>query len=87
MATSINISLPEELRDFVVREVARGGYGSTSEYVREVLRDAVARQSRDELERMVLEGLASPSIEMTPAEWKRIHAEMRGRVRRARQRK
>ncbi len=81
MATSLNISLPKELRDFVVREVARGGYGSTSEYVREVLRETIARRAQEELERKLLEGLASPSIEMTRAEWKKLRAEVHSRIR------
>jgi len=37
MAT-MNISLPEEMVEFVEREVASGGYTSSSEVVREALR-------------------------------------------------
>jgi antitoxin ParD1/3/4 len=37
MAT-MNISLPEPLKAFVDEQVARGVYGSTSEYVRELIR-------------------------------------------------
>lgn len=37
MAT-MNISLPEPLKTFVDEQVARGVYGSTSEYVRELIR-------------------------------------------------
>jgi antitoxin ParD1/3/4 len=79
MPTTLNVSLPDELKAFVVREVARGGYGSASEYVREVLRGAVARRSREDLERKLLEGLASPSSEMKSADWRSLRAGVRRR--------
>ena len=34
---TMNISLPDELRDFVEEQVKRG-YGTSSEYVRELIR-------------------------------------------------
>lgn len=86
MATSMNISLPKELRDFVVRETARGGYGSASEYVREVLRGEVRRRERKELERKLLEGLAGRSVEMTPERWADLRAEVRARLAKSRRR-
>jgi antitoxin ParD1/3/4 len=36
--TTMNISLPEPLKAFVDEQVARGVYGSTSEYVRDLIR-------------------------------------------------
>lgn len=38
--TSMNISLPESLREFVDEQVAQGGFGSASEYVRQLIRHA-----------------------------------------------
>jgi antitoxin ParD1/3/4 len=38
--TSMNISLPESLREFVDQQVARGGFSSASEYVRQLIREA-----------------------------------------------
>jgi antitoxin ParD1/3/4 len=38
--TSMNISLPEPLREFVDEQVARGGFGSASEYVQQLIRHA-----------------------------------------------
>lgn len=82
MPTTLNVSLPEELKEFVVREVARGGYGSASEYVREVLRGAVARRAREDLEKKLLDGLASPAAEMTTGDWKSLKAAVRRKRRR-----
>jgi antitoxin ParD1/3/4 len=37
MAT-MNISLPESLKDFIDQQVSQGGFGTSSEYVRELVR-------------------------------------------------
>jgi antitoxin ParD1/3/4 len=55
---SMNISLPEGLRDFVYEQVATG-YGSVSEYIRELIRADQLKKQQDALERQLLEGLAS----------------------------
>jgi antitoxin ParD1/3/4 len=68
---TMNIALPESMKDFVHEQVATGGYTSASEYVRELIREAQQRRAaEDELESLLLEGLNSgPSIEVTPAYW------------------
>ena len=55
--TTMNVSLPEELKSFVDAQVSRGDYGSTSEYVRDLIRRA---QDRDRLRSALLEGASSP---------------------------
>lgn len=82
MPTSLNVSLPKELKEFVVREVARGGYGTASEYIREILREEVEKRAREDLEKKLLEGLATPLMEMTRAEWKKLRARIRARAKR-----
>jgi antitoxin ParD1/3/4 len=53
---TMNISLPDALRSFVEEQVAEGGYGSTSEYVRELIRRELDRtRVRD----LLLEGARS----------------------------
>lgn len=54
---TMNISLPDTLRDFVDDQVNRGGYGTSSEYVRELIR---RDQERLRLRAMLLEGAESP---------------------------
>jgi antitoxin ParD1/3/4 len=54
--STMNVSLPDELKAFVDEQVDGGGYGSTSEYVRELIR---RDKSRRELRRMLLDGAAS----------------------------
>ena len=36
--STMNVSLPESLKDFVDEQVASRGYGTSSEYIRELIR-------------------------------------------------
>ncbi|MFA5964729.1 MAG: type II toxin-antitoxin system ParD family antitoxin [Sphingomonas sp.] len=56
MAT-MNISLPDGLKSFVDDQVAGGGYGTSSEYVRELIR---MDQDRQRLRALLLAGAESP---------------------------
>lgn len=58
--STMNISLPETLRSFVDSQVSEGDYGSSSEYMRELLRK---EQDRVRLREMLLDGAASPLSE------------------------
>jgi antitoxin ParD1/3/4 len=44
---NMNVSLPEELMDFVKDKVSSGRYGSTSEVVREALRLMEKKEQRE----------------------------------------
>ncbi|MGB5563090.1 MAG: type II toxin-antitoxin system ParD family antitoxin [Sedimenticolaceae bacterium] len=52
----MNISLPDTLRSFVDEQVSTRGYGTSSEYVRELIR---RDQDRQHLRGLLLEGAAS----------------------------
>ena len=64
--STMNISLPETLREFVDDQVSARGYGSLSEYVRELIRKDLGRQR---LRDLVLEGAASPRAGFADAEY------------------
>jgi antitoxin ParD1/3/4 len=55
--TTMNISLPEALKSFVDEQVAGHGYGTSSEYVRDLIRKD---QDRQRLRQLLLDGAASP---------------------------
>jgi len=55
--STMNISLPESLKAFVDKQVAERGYGTSSEYVRELIR---RDQERMQLRGLLLEGASSP---------------------------
>jgi len=54
----MNISLPESLKAFVDEQVASRGYGTSSEYLRDLIR---ADQDRQRLRKLLLDGAASPA--------------------------
>ncbi|WP_458217320.1 type II toxin-antitoxin system ParD family antitoxin [Paracidovorax citrulli] len=54
----MNISLPESLKQFA-EEQADQSYGSTSEYVRELIRRDQLEQARHKLRMLIGDGLSS----------------------------
>jgi len=64
MATAtMNISLPAPMKEFIDVQLKAGGYSSTSEYVRELIRRDQVAKAETRLKEMLLEGLNSgPSI-------------------------
>lgn len=54
--TTMNVSLPDALKTFVDQQVSGRGYGSSSEYVRELIR---RDQDRQHLRSLLLEGASS----------------------------
>ena len=67
---SLNISLPQTLKDYVENQVKDSGYSTPSEYVRELLRQDQNRRAEQKLETLLLEGLNSGEpIEISPEYW------------------
>ena len=77
---SMNISLPEPLKQFVDGQIAEGRYSSVSEYMRELIRTDEKRKAEDRLEAMLLEGLNSAETELSPADWNDIRKEALAKV-------
>jgi antitoxin ParD1/3/4 len=73
--STMNISLPEELKDFVDEQVKRG-YGTSSEYVRELIRKD---QDQLRLRELLLAGAASPRAASADGTYfKRLRSRVRG---------
>lgn len=73
----MNVSLPESLKAFVDEQVSQGGYGTSSEYVRELIRKD---QDRLRLRTLLLVGAASAPT--APADGAYFEG-LRARVRKA----
>ncbi len=73
--TTMNISLPEEMKAFVETQMAQEGYASASEYLRGLIREAQIRRAKQELEAKLLEGMQGPAVEMTREDWDSIKRE------------
>ena len=54
----MNVSLPEELKEYVETQTKRG-YSTPSEYVRELIREDQKRRAREKLDSLLLDGLNS----------------------------
>jgi antitoxin ParD1/3/4 len=72
---TMNISLPEQLKQFVDAQIASGRYSSVSEYVRELIREDERRKAQDRLETLLLEGLEGDEIPLTADDLEAIRAE------------
>jgi antitoxin ParD1/3/4 len=57
--TTVTISLPESLEQFVEGQLSAKGFGNVSEYFRSLVREAHAKEEEARLEKLLLEGLAS----------------------------
>ena len=77
---SMNISLPEPLKQFVDRQIASGRYSTASEYIRELIRDDEKRKAEEQLETLLLEGLQGEKTELTRDDWAAIRKEARARL-------
>ena len=64
--STMNVSLPEALKDFVEDQVSARGYSTSSEYVRELIRKD---RDRQRLRGLLLEGAASPQAVAADADY------------------
>lgn len=61
---SMNVSLPEQMRDWVQAQIEAGKYASSSDYIRDLIRRDQARRDRIEaLQQAIDEGLVSGKAE------------------------
>ena len=81
--TSLNISLPEALKEYVEGQVASGDWGTPSEYVRELIRQDKERRLGN-LEQELVAAAKGGKIEVPVAEIRRkgLVAALRDRSRR-----
>jgi antitoxin ParD1/3/4 len=76
---SMNISLPDPLKQFVDEQISSGRYSSVSEYVRELIREDEKRKAQQHLEGLLLEGLNSKAGRMTSKDWEELKQRARQR--------
>ena len=72
---TMNISLPDPLKEFVDHQIAEGRYSSVSEYFRELIRVDEKRKAEQRLEALLLEGLESDESELTRQDFDDIRKE------------
>ena len=81
--TSLNISLPEALKQYVEGQVASGDWGTPSEYVRELIRQDKERRLHN-LEQDLIAATKGSKIEISVADLRRkgLVAALRDRTQR-----
>jgi antitoxin ParD1/3/4 len=78
---TMNISLPDPMKQFVEEQVTAGDYSSASEYMRELVRTDQRRTAKERLERTLLESLLEGEAqEATPEFWSAVREELSKRV-------
>ena len=67
---TMNVSIPEPMKEYVERRVTSGEYSSVSEYIRALVRDDRDRKAREKLEGLLLEGVNSgPPVRASANYW------------------
>ncbi len=81
MRTNLNISLPPALKQWVEAQIDQGGYGTASEYIRQLIREERKRQARVHVEGKLQEALDSGEPKaVTEATWKESDQRARERI-------
>jgi putative addiction module CopG family antidote len=74
--STMSISLPKNLKEFVKQRTQQAHYGTPSDYIRGLIREDLKQLEQEQLEQELLTGLRSgKGIPMTTSAWKRLHAE------------
>jgi antitoxin ParD1/3/4 len=79
---TMNISLPDPMKEFVDHQIAEGRYSSVSEYIRDLIRDDEKRKAEDRLEALLLEGLEGEDSELTRQDFDDIRKEALAQLKR-----
>ena len=79
--TTMNISLPDSLKEYVKERAAQTDHSNPSDYIRALIRQDKKNQAQDRIEKLLLEGLNSGDLqEMTAKDWKEIRQEVHRRI-------
>ena len=70
MATTMTISLSDDMKAFVEERIKSGTFNSAGEFIQNLIREDQERAEQNRLEQMLLKGLdGGPSIPATDAYW------------------
>ncbi len=78
--TSMTVSLPATQKAYVKARATTSVCSTPSEYIRRLIHADQRAREQEELERKILEGLDSPSREMTSEDWQELRSTLRRRL-------
>jgi antitoxin ParD1/3/4 len=71
----MTISIPDSIKELVDQEAASGAFPTADDYIRSLIEADQRREAQDHVEALIMEGLDSPSSEMTAQDWEDIRRE------------
>jgi antitoxin ParD1/3/4 len=77
MRSVMNVSLPPVLKQWVDEQVKDRGFGTASEFIRDMLRRAREKSAHDRIEQALLRAVDTPISPMTDQDWRDIASEGR----------
>ena len=79
--TTINVSLPVQMRAYIEQRVKADGFGSISDLIRALVRDDQVRRAQQELERRLLAAIeGGEATPMTTADWDDIKEAVKTKI-------
>jgi antitoxin ParD1/3/4 len=76
--TSLNISLPSVMKQYLETRVKEGSYSTPSEYIRALVREDQKRRAKEHIEELLLAGASSGTPVPADAHfWKRVREQLR----------
>ena len=76
----VNISLPDQMKQYIEARIGEGRYNTTSEYFRDLVREDQKRQAEERLETLLLRGMESPASEWTKEDVDHVKSAVRERL-------
>ena len=76
----MKVPLPATQEDYVKAQASTSGCSTPSEYIRLLIHADQRARELEELERKILEGLDSPTREMTPDDWQELRSTLRKKL-------
>ena len=81
MPTSLHVSLPDGLGDFVRQRVADQRFSDPGDYLRHLIQEDCKRVAQQQqLEAALLEGVSDDADPVTEADWRSIRNDVRQRL-------
>ena len=77
---TLTISVPPDMRAYIDNRTQTGGFGNTSEFVRDLIRREREQRAQDALEAQLINNLNSPLIELTPDARERLIVAVEARI-------
>lgn len=82
--TTMNISLPEPMKQWVEQQMVSEGFGTASEYFRSLVREDQKRKAREELDQKLIEALNGGQPVAVDSEfWQKRRQELERRLKKS----